>query len=214
MKVRNLGYGWFWYMFAIVLGLTVTNISSTIHAAAISPSLQKTAREVANSSQGFASGTSGGTKADNAHVYIVSNRADLMNALVNENNQTAKIIYISGTIDMNIGSNGKVLTAADYANGTGYNFTTYLNTYNPTKYGKKLPTSFQELAHDKAQKNQAKQIQYKVPSNTTIIGTNNAKMIGGSMIINGSNVIVRNITFENAYDYFPQWDPTDGTSGN
>jgi pectate lyase len=214
MRVKNLGYSRFRYIVAIVLGLTVTNISSTIHAAAMSPSLQKAAREVANSSQGFASGTSGGTKADNAHIYIVSNRAALLNALGDQNNQTAKIIYISGTIDMNIGSDGRVLTAADYANGTGYNFTTYLNTYNPTKYGKKLPTGFQEMARDKAQKNQAKQIQYKVPSNTTIVGTNNAKITGGSMIINGSNVIVRNITFENAYDYFPQWDPTDGTSGN
>lgn len=77
-----------------------------------------------------------------------------------------------------------------------------------------MPTGAQELARDKAQKTQAKQIQYKVPSNTTIVGTNNAKITGGNMIINGSNVIVRNITFENAYDYFPQWDPTDGASGN
>lgn len=51
-------------------------------------------------------------------VLAVSNRSDLMNALGNQNNQTAKTIYISGTIDMNIGSNGKILTAADYANGT------------------------------------------------------------------------------------------------
>ncbi|MGX4594359.1 pectate lyase family protein [Leuconostoc sp. JNUCC 76] len=214
MKLKYSGHSHFRYIVAIAWGVSVINISSCIHAAAISPSLQKTAREVANSSQGFASGTSGGTKADNTHIYTVSNRTDLMNALGNQNNQTAKIIYISGTIDMNIGSNGKTLTAADYANGTGYNFATYLNTYNPTKYGKKMPTGTQEIARDKAQKNQAKQIQYKVPSNTTIIGTNNAKITGGNMVINGSNVIVRNITFENAYDYFPQWDPTDGTSGN
>ncbi|GMA70864.1 pectate lyase [Leuconostoc litchii] len=214
MKFKDVEYSRFRYTVAIILGLNVINISRTIHAATISPSLQKTAREVANSSQGFASGTSGGTKADNTHIYTVSNRADLMNALGDQNNQTAKIIYISGTIDMNIGINGKTLTATDYANGTGYNFTTYLNTYNPAKYGKKIPAGTQEIARDKAQKNQAKQIQYKVPSNTTIIGTNNAKITGGNMIINGSNVIVRNINFENAYDYFPQWDPTDGNSGN
>nr|AIA93982.1 CAZy families PL1 protein [uncultured Leuconostoc sp.] len=53
---------------------------------------------------------------------------------------------------MNIGSNGKTLTAADYANGAGYNFATYLNTYNPTKYGKKMPTRTQEIARDKAPK--------------------------------------------------------------
>ena len=28
------------------------------------------------------------------------------------------------------------------------------------------------------------------------------------------NVIVRNITFNNAFDCFPQWDPTDGSAGN
>ncbi|WP_220740503.1 pectate lyase family protein [Leuconostoc miyukkimchii] len=212
--IKQTRYAWCKYIFAILLGLIVTTISSTIHAATTSASLQKVAREVANASQGFASGTSGGSKADNAHIYTVSNRVALLNALGNDSNQTAKIIYISGTIDMNMNSNGKVLTANDYANGTGYNFTTYLNTYDPSKYGKKMPSGSQEVARDKAQKNQAKQVQYKVPANTTIIGTNNAKITGGNMIINGSNVIVRNINFENAYDYFPQWDPTDGSSGN
>jgi pectate lyase len=28
------------------------------------------------------------------------------------------------------------------------------------------------------------------------------------------NVIIRNLTFEDAFDCFPQWDPTDGASGN
>lgn len=107
MNLKYSGHSHFRYIVAIAWGLSVINISSCIHAAA------------------------------NTHIYTVSNRADLMNVLGNQNNQTAKIIYISGTIDMNIGSNGKTLTAADYANGTGYNFATYLNTYNPTKYGKK-----------------------------------------------------------------------------
>src|SRR5205814_7880198 len=29
-----------------------------------------------------------------------------------------------------------------------------------------------------------------------------------------TNIIVRNITFEDAFDCFPQWDPTDGALGN
>lgn len=56
-----------------------------------------------------------------------------------------------------------------------------------------------------------------IPSNTTIIGSgSNAKVTGGNFNIkNGvDNVIIRNIEFQDAYDYFPQWDPTDGSSGN
>ena len=34
------------------------------------------------------------------------------------------------------------------------------------------------------------------------------------LVDSADNVIVRNLTFENAADCFPQWDPTDGADGN
>lgn len=54
-----------------------------------------------------------------------------------------------------------------------------------------------------------------IPANTTIVGSGtNAKVVGGNFQIKSDNVIIRNIEFQDAYDYFPQWDPTDGSSGN
>lgn len=54
-----------------------------------------------------------------------------------------------------------------------------------------------------------------IPANTTIVGSgSNAKILGGNFQIKSDNVIIRNIEFQDAYDYFPQWDPTDGSSGN
>jgi pectate lyase len=185
-----------------------------VSADAVSSNIEILARETANNTEGFASGTSGGSNADSQHTYYVSNRIQLLNSLGKENNQVPKIIYLSGNIDMNTNSDGKSLSATDYSAGTGYNFNEYLSDYNPKTYGKKEPKGSQESDRNKSQKNQAKQIEYKVPSNTTIIGIGDSTVTGGNMIISGNNVIVRNINFENAYDYFPQWDPKDGSTGN
>lgn len=64
-------------------------------------------------------GTTGGAKATQANVYTVSNRQQLIDALggnnkTNGTNNTPKIIYIKGTIDMNLGADGKEMTKAQY----------------------------------------------------------------------------------------------------
>jgi pectate lyase len=42
-----------------------------------------------------------------------------------------------------------------------------------------------------------------------------ARIVGANLMIKGvDNVIVRNIKFSDAADCFPQWDPTDGPTGN
>ena len=60
-------------------------------------------------------------------------------------------------------------------------------------------------------------------SNTTIVGVGNKATIRGAWIdIRGtanvansrSNIIIRNLTFQDSYDCFPQWAPTDGTLGS
>jgi pectate lyase len=55
-----------------------------------------------------------------------------------------------------------------------------------------------------------------VRSNTTIVGVGtNARLKGINLRLPGvSNVIIRNLMFEDAYDCFPAWDPTDGALGN
>ncbi|WP_460067788.1 pectate lyase family protein [Streptomyces sp. YKOK-I1] len=163
-------------------------------------------------------GTTGGTKADAAHTFTVSTRAQLVKALGSATDTTPRIVKIKGTIDANTDDSGKKLTCADYASGTGYSLSAYLKAYDPATYGRsKLPSGTQEKARAAAQTKQAKNIVFKVPANTTIVGVpgTNAGLTGGMLQIqNVDNVIVRNLAFSATEDCFPQWDPTDGDDGN
>ncbi|NEC89308.1 polysaccharide lyase family 1 protein [Streptomyces sp. SID12501] len=163
-------------------------------------------------------GTTGGARADSAHVFTVSTRAQLVKALGAATNSTAKIIKIKGTIDANTNDAGKKLTCADYAAGTGYSLAAYLKAYDPATYGRsKLPSGTQEKARAAAQAAQAKNIVFKVPANTTVVGVPGTKagITGGSLQVKGvDNVIIRNLAFSATEDCFPQWDPTDGSTGN
>ncbi|MFI9580703.1 polysaccharide lyase family 1 protein [Streptomyces sp. NPDC052236] len=163
------------------------------------------------------SGTTGGSKADSAHVFTVSTRAALMKALGADTDSTPKIIQISGTIDANTNDAGKKVTCADYAAGTGYSLSAYLKAYDPATWGKKLPSGTQEQARDAAKAKQQKNIQFRVGSNTTIVGVpgSNAGIIGGNLLVQDvNNVIIRNLNLSATEDCFPQWDPTDGSTGN
>ncbi|RPF34922.1 polysaccharide lyase family 1 protein [Streptomyces sp. TLI_185] len=164
------------------------------------------------------SGTTGGAKADSAHTFTVSTRAQLVKALGSVSDTTPRIIRIKGTIDANTNDAGKKLTCADYASGTGYSLSAYLKAFDPSTYGRsKLPSGTQETARAAAQKKQAANAVFKVPANTTIVGVPGTKagITGGMLQIQKvDNVIVRNLTFSDTEDCFPQWDPTDGDSGN
>ncbi|MFF4256258.1 polysaccharide lyase family 1 protein [Streptomyces sp. NPDC001663] len=164
------------------------------------------------------SGTTGGAKADSAHTFTVSTRAQLVKALGSASDTTPRIIKIKGTIDANTDDNGKKLSCADYASGTGYSLSAYLKAYDPSTYGRsKLPSGTQEKARAAAQKKQAANIVFKVPANTSIVGVPGTKagITGGMLQIqNVGNVIVRNLAFSATQDCFPQWDPTDGDEGN
>ncbi|MER6621483.1 polysaccharide lyase family 1 protein [Streptomyces sp. NPDC000931] len=163
-------------------------------------------------------GTTGGTKADAAHTFTVSTRAQLVKALGSVSDTTPRVIKVSGMIDANTDDSGKKLTCADYAAGTGYSLSAYLKAYDPATYGRsELPSGTQEKARAAAQARQGKNIVLKVPANTTIVGVpgTNAGLTGAMLQIqNVDNVIVRNLTFAATEDCFPQWDPTDGDKGN
>jgi pectate lyase len=163
-------------------------------------------------------GTTGGAKADAAHTFTVSTRAQLVKALGSASDTTPRIIKVKGTIDANTDDAGKKLTCADYAAGTGYSLSAYLKAYDPATYGRsKLPSGSQEQARAAAQAKQAKNIVFRVPANTTLVGVPGTKagITGGMLQIqNVDNVIVRNLTFAATEDCFPQWDPTDGDDGN
>ncbi|MEZ3180158.1 polysaccharide lyase family 1 protein [Streptomyces pimonensis] len=163
-------------------------------------------------------GTTGGTKADAAHTFTVSTRAQLVKALGSASDTTPRIIKVNGMIDANTDGSGKKLSCADYASGTGYSLSAYLKAYDPATYGRsKLPSGTQETARAAAQAKQGRNIVFKVPANTTIVGVpgTNAGLTGAMLQIqNVDNVIVRNLTFAATEDCFPQWDPTDGDDGN
>ncbi|MDQ0832254.1 pectate lyase [Streptomyces achromogenes] len=163
-------------------------------------------------------GTTGGAKADAAHTFTVSTRAQLVKALGSASDTAPRIIKVKGTIDANTDDSGKKLTCASYASGTGYSLSAYLKAYDPSSYGRsKLPSGTQEKARAAAQSKQAKNIVFKVPTNTSVVGVpGTAAGISGGMlqIQNVDNVIVRNLNFSATEDCFPQWDPTDGSTGN
>ncbi|GAA0703879.1 polysaccharide lyase family 1 protein [Kitasatospora atroaurantiaca] len=165
-------------------------------------------------------GTSGGAKADATHTVTVKTRAQLVAALGGKNssnggNATAKIIYVSGTIDLNTDDAGNHLSCSAYTTG-GYTLAKYLAAYDPSVWGtSKVPSGTQETARAASQKLQADKVQINVGANTTIVGVNGGRLLGGGLQVkNVDNVIIRNLTFEDAADCFPQWDPTDGSSGN
>lgn len=163
-------------------------------------------------------GTTGGTKADAAHTFTVSTRAQLVKALGSASDTTPRVIKVNGMIDANTDDSGKKLSCADYAAGTGYSLSAYLKAYDPATYGRsKLPSGTQETARAAAQAKQGRNIVLKVPANTTIVGVpgTDAGLTGAMLQIqNVDNVIVRNLTFAATEDCFPQWDPTDGDDGN
>lgn len=175
------------------------------------------------SSDGWASdgtGTTGGSAADDSQVFVVSNRAELVEALGGDNttnatNDTPKVIYISGGIDANVDDNDEPLTCEDYAD-PDYSLDAFLTAYDPAVWGMATkPSGDAENARSRSAANQTERVKIYVGSNTTIIGLNGSKITGMNLMLSKvDNVILRNLAFEDAYDCFPSWDPTDGSAGN
>ncbi|WP_101257772.1 pectate lyase family protein [Streptomyces barkulensis] len=173
-------------------------------------------RAVLPKNDGWASaegGTTGGAAADADHVFTVTNRAELAAAL-NDGDDTPKIIKVKGTVHGNADDQGRPLTCEDYQRD-GYTPEKYLQAYDPEVWGENEPSGPMEEARAASAAEQNKRVKLKVGSNTTLIGVGeDATILGASLQIRGvENVIVRNITFEDTYDCFPQWDPTDGENG-
>ncbi|HSH82435.1 MAG TPA: hypothetical protein VLA19_28225, partial [Herpetosiphonaceae bacterium] len=200
--------------------MVIVGISAPIQAAAAGRDL---GRQTLSPSDGWAAaegGTTGGAAADAEHVYVVSTWQEFRDALGGDSargDTTARIIYIEGEINANTDAQGNVLTCEDYAQGTGYSLEAYLAAYDPAVWGtEEEPAGPLEDARDAAADNQADQICQYVGSNVTIVGLDDdARFVGANLVVRDSdNVIIRNIEFSDAYDCFPQWDPTDGDTGN
>ncbi|MDQ8023529.1 MAG: hypothetical protein REI94_16945 [Moraxellaceae bacterium] len=182
-------------------------------------------RQPLMANDGWAAGTDGGSKAADANVYTVSNRAELVKALqAGGNPKLPKIIQVKGTINLSVDDNNKELLEKDYAD-PAYNFEAYVKAYAPAVWNVKLVNGRPdrklsgplEAARERSAENQKKRIVIDVTSNTSIVGLGkDAKIVKGNLMIGAGteNVIIRNITFEDAFDYFPGWDPGDSWSAN
>jgi pectate lyase len=178
--------------------------------------------QVLPANDGWASaegGTTGGSTAAPAQIYTVTNREQLVQALGGDNtgaDATPKIIYIKGVINGNEDDAGNPLTCADYTTD-GYSLAAYLQAYDPAVWGRTaVPSGPLEAARVASHLKQSARVEIYIPSNTTIVGADpGARVIGANFMVQGvNNVIIRNIQFEDAFDCFPQWDPTDGATGN
>lgn len=160
-------------------------------------------------------GTTGGAAADADHVYTVTDREELLAAL-GDGDGTPRVIRVKGTIDVHTDAHGNPLTCEDYARD-GYTLERYLAAYDPAVWGTdRVPTGPLEDARAASAAAQRERIALPVGSHTTLVGVgDDARILGGSLQIrDADNVIVRNLTLEDTYDCFPQWDPTDGDTGN
>lgn len=187
-------------------------------------------RETLAPNDGWASlgdGTTGGSAAAPEQVYTVHNRQELVAALndgvyppaSSTPSSAPKIIYVNRAIDANVDDNNEPLTCEDYYRD-GYTLEDFLATYDPDVWGRVAPSGPMEAARAASAKAQEARVRIRVGSNTTIVGVGKKAEIRGAWLdIRGSsstpvsNIIIRNITFQDTYDCFPKWSPTDGELG-
>jgi pectate lyase len=207
----------------LVAGLAAVGVTAAQASTSPTPAALAVARQVLPAADGWAadgSGTTGGTTADDAHIFVARTRAELVAALGGNNatnaaNAVPKIVFLAGGIDGNVDDADQPLTCADYADPQ-WSLDGFLATYDPAVWGRTTkPTGPLEDARVRSTHNQGARININVGPNTTIVGLGGAKVTGINLILNKvDNVIVRNVRFEDAYDCFPSWDPTDGATGN
>lgn len=175
------------------------------------------------------SAVTGGSAAVAAQIYTVSNRAELIVALNNgvpastspsTPSDEPKIIYVKGTIDANVDDANSPLACEDYYRD-GYTLESYLATYDPAVWGRVAPTGALENARIASRNAQQARVRIRPGSNTTIVGVGRNAIVKGAWFdIRGSaatprtNIIIRNVTFRDTFDCFPEWSPTDGAQGS
>jgi pectate lyase len=188
-------------------------------------------RETLAPRDGWASdgpGTTGGAAATASQVYTATNRHELIAALndgvyspsPSNPSNAPKIIYVDGTIDVNVDEAGQPLSCEDYYQN-GYTIEGFLAAYDPATWGRVNPSGALEAARLASQAAQQARVRIRIGSNTTIVGVDkNATIRGAWLDIRGSaatprtNIIIRNLNFVDTYDCFPQWAPSDGEFGN
>lgn len=207
---------------ALVPGAAVAEPDATGSGDRLAPVARLLGRQALPPGDGWAAagpGTTGGATATPDQVHVVTSRAELVEALGGDNatnraNATPKIIYVDGEVDGFEAADDTLLACADLADPE-YSLEAYLAAYDPAVWGRVAPSGPLEEARRRSVANQTAHTQINVGPNTTIIGLGGARLTGLTLMIDSAdNVIVRNLTFDDARDCFPAWSPTDGDAGN
>ena len=160
----------------------------------------------------------GGSAASSEHIYRVKNRNELAHALMAGGKKiaaaTPKLIFVEGTIDLSVDEKLRPLFEDDYRDAA-FSWDAYATAFDPKKWGKKPVDGPLEDARKRSADRQQAVVVLQVGSNTSLIGVGKTALIknGSLMLKNAENVILRNLVLEDAYDYFPQWDPKDNANG-
>jgi len=208
-----------------------------VAAAATAAELERETLAADDGWAAFGAGTSGGSLAADDHVYTVTTRREFIAALndgvpastspANPSN-VPKIIRVEGTIDFNVDDNNQPLACESYfrpdpTTGALFSYEAFAAAFDPNTWGRVNPSGPQERARVASAAAQQARVRIRPGSNTTIVGVGkDATLKGIWMDIRGTanvpnsrtNIIVRNLSFVDTYDCFPQWAPTDGAQGS
>lgn len=198
----------------LLAGTLLTTVPATVASAADSPPGVEAATLGWATSNG---GTNGGAGAPDESTYVVSNRADLLAALNNGGApDSPKVIYVEGTIHGNETADGTLLEAEDYA--PGYDIHKYLSCFGAEGWSDAIHDYCgpQRRLRQTGSNNLKRQIEIKIPSNTTLLGVGeNAGFTSTNIMLHvDTNIVIRNLTFEAPVDHFTSWDPNDGEEGS
>jgi pectate lyase len=183
-------------------------------------------------------GTAGGSLATDDQVYTVTNRRELIAALNNgvpsstspsNPSNTPKIVRVEGTIDVNVDDANQPLACEDYfrpdpTTGELFSYEAFEAAFDPSgPWGRVNPSGPQERARAASAAAQQARVRIRPGSNTTIVGVGKDATLEGIWLdIRGTanvadsrtSIIVRNLSFIDTYDCFPQWAPNDGALGS
>lgn len=189
----------------LAAGAVLLSLISVPAAAAqpqATPGSSDPARQTLAEGDGWASvgsGTTGGAAADD--VVLVRTPGELKAAVAGDE---PKIVRVAGRIDANTTEDGRPISCEQYAVAP-YTLQNYLDTYDPAHWTGPARGPMEDARKASVAK-QAAQIRVDVGANTTLIGLDDAHLVGFTLNIHAvDNVIVRNLRISDAYDCFPGW---------
>ncbi|PZP34520.1 MAG: pectate lyase [Roseateles depolymerans] len=156
--------------------------------------------------------TTSGTGARPEHVIDIHDRAGLDAALAL--GDTPKILRLHRRIDLCTDAQGRRVEAEHFRD-PAYDEAAFDRAYDPATWGRADPAGPLEDARRRSQRRQAERVVVRVPSNTTLIGVApDAGFERGMVLLERvANVVLHDLSFSDAYDHFPEWQPRDNGHG-